>query len=436
MLFGVVMKIITDDGICLQKKDLDLIFKVEDENKMPKSIVDNYNSCKKDDELSFIYLKGSDTVRFLDDFWFVVSYNDFIDFEDRDIIQSNELDFHNLLEMRISYDKNKFLPKFIETDDPMDRFWYQMYYFGYFPKREEIKNYPLEMQLLFNKVKDKRDIMAIRDGSFDFELPEKVYKPIKYSSKQLQQIYYEVLGDCLSFEDLKSVKDQLYAIFSRINYTPDVLSIIRKVLQINRFKKVDFINDELMDLVCALYGKKNKLEEVSGLIVDDLYAIGYSKFNKIESNVIFKNDIKIVKDVFHKILRSKLDDKTVEKLTHINYEMGEITRVTNKCDFKLNNFTAQKRDFFANMVSFIYLSPQAINYDYDFLKKAYEFLAGVSENFIKGLGYKEDYMNKYFIENFNISNQLLLFLYNEEDRCKLLCESINYFKMENEVEKD
>lgn len=430
------MKIIVDDGICLQKKDLDLIFKVVGDDKIPKCIVDNYNLREDNNELSFIHFKGEEVVQFLDDFWFVVSYNDFIDFENSDIIQSNELDFHNLLEMRISYDKNKFLPKFIETDDSMDKFWYQMYYFGYFPKREEIKDYPLDMQLLFNKVKDKRDIMSIRDGFFDFELPENVYKPIKYSSKQLQRIYYEVLGDCLSFEDLKPLQNQFYTIFSRIDYTPEILGIIRKVLQINRFKKVDFINDGLIDVLCALYGKKNKLEEVSGFIVDDLYAIGYKKFDKFDSNVIFKNDIKIVKDVFHKILRSKLDDKVIEKLTHINYEMGEIARVTNKCDFKLNNFTAQKRDLFANMVSFIYLSPQAINYDYDFLKKAYEFLAGASDDFIKGLGYKEDYMNKYFIENFNISNQLLLFLYNEKDRCKLLCESINYSKMENEVEKD
>ena len=33
-------------------------------------------------------------------------------------------------------------------------------------------------------------------------MPEEILKPVRYTKKQLQQIYYEVLGENLTFEEL------------------------------------------------------------------------------------------------------------------------------------------------------------------------------------------------------------------------------------------
>ena len=61
--------------------------------------------------------------------------------------------------MRVDNDQNKFLPEKKVYNNFLDALSDQMKYFNYVPNKDEIKNYPLEMQLLYNKV---TDILEIR----------------------------------------------------------------------------------------------------------------------------------------------------------------------------------------------------------------------------------------------------------------------------------
>ena len=178
--------------------------------------------------------------------------------------------------------------------------------------------------MLYNKVIDIIDLRDYNCGSSKLKLPKEIIKPVYYSKKQLQQIYYEVLSDNLSFEELKPYHRQLYSIFTKIDYTPDILEMIRKIILLHKYNTVDFINDELLDILLHIEGQKTKFQESTMFLIDYLYAIGYNNFENFESKIILENDLKIVKKIIDFIGRVNLEDKYIEQLSKYNYVLANI----------------------------------------------------------------------------------------------------------------
>ena len=410
------MKIIVNDKIYIQKKDLELIFKTTNKEEIPNNIIKKYKENIEIKDISFIAFEDKKEIDFLNEFWFVVNYRDIIDFDQLESVDYYFKDLQNLRKMRVEHDKNKYLPESKLYDNLLDAYINQFNYFNYIPSKEEAKNYPLEFQLLYNKVKDVKELDYFKMGVSKLELPEEVFRPVRYSKKQLQQIYYGVLSENLTFEELKPYEKQLYCIFSRIDYTPDILNIIRKIMIINRNNTVDFINDGLLDIILRIEGKSSKFEESTMFLIDYLYAIGYNKFEDFDSRVILEKDLKIIKNVINYITRVNLEDRYIDKLANYNPTLADITRTFKKC-----NYSSQESRFvidaFCNMAVFVYFRPNTINYDYKFLEYAYDYLKNNSTELIKSMGYEIDRFdtaNEHFVDNFNRANNLLLGLYNEK----------------------
>lgn len=410
------MKVITNNRIYIQKKDLELIFEITNSEKIPSNIIKKYEENINIKDLDFMSFEDRKEIDFLNSFWFIINYSDIIDFNEIEIIDYYYRDLQNLREMRIEFDKHKFLPEEKHYANFFDLLIAQVDYETYMPNKNEVKKYPLDFQLLYNKVSDVMELNYFKNGQSKLELPEEIFKPVRYTKKQLQQIYYEVLGEDLSFEELKPYEKQLYSIFTRINYTPNILDMIRKIMIINRYNTIDFINDDLLNIILRIEGKKNKFEESTSDLINYLYAIGYNKFENFDSKIILEKDLKIIKRIIDYIGRANLEDKYIEKLSNYNYILAEITRTLNKCNYSSNN-SRFVRDIFSNMVVFVYFNPNVINYDYEFLTYVYDYIINNSLEIIKFIGYdvrKMDIHNEHFVDNFNRANNLLIYLYNQK----------------------
>lgn len=180
---------------------------------MPLNIINKLqeNGDKKD--IDFIFFEDKNEISFLNNFWFVIDYNDIIDFDELEIWEYYCPDLQSLRKMRVCYDKYKFLSDNRFYSSYIDFRLETLSYFAYIPDKNKAKNYPLDFQLLYNKVTDVFELDYFKCGTSDLELPEEVFKPVIYSKKQLQQIYYEVLSENLTFEELKPYEKQLYSIF-------------------------------------------------------------------------------------------------------------------------------------------------------------------------------------------------------------------------------
>lgn len=200
---GDFMKIITNNRIYIQKKDLELIFKATNDEKIPINIIKKYKEQLDAKDLDFILFEDLKEIDFLNSFWFIINYHDIIDFNDSEIIDYHYRDLQNLREMRVEYDKHKFLSEQKHYTNFFDMLFEQAHYETYIPNKNEVKNYPLDFQLLYNKVLDVKELQCFKNGQSKLELPEEIFKPVRYTKKQLQQIYYEVLSENLSFVELK-----------------------------------------------------------------------------------------------------------------------------------------------------------------------------------------------------------------------------------------
>lgn len=412
------MKIITSNGIYVQKKDIDLIFNVTDNQKIPNIIIEKYTANANIEDIGFIFFDDKDVIKFLNNFSFIVNFNDFINLNFGEFTDFYFDDLQKLRKMRVANDQNKFLPEKKVYNNFLDAWLDQMKYFNYVPNKDEIKNYPLEMQLLYNKVIDILEIRAFNGGVSGLEVPEEVLKPVRYSKKQLQRIYHEVLSEELSFEELKPYEKQLYSIFSRIDYTPEILNIIRKIMLINRQNTIDFINDDLLDLILHIEGKNSKFEHSTWSLIDYLYTIGYNKFENFDSRIMLENDIKIIKNTVNFLAGAKLDNKGIDKLSQYNYVLTEIIKVLKSCNYSPYS-SKFIREVISNMASYIYLKPNAINNDFDFLAYVYEYITNHIPEILKFMGYdgkKADSHNGNFVDNFNRANSILIYLYNEKNK--------------------
>lgn len=410
------MKIVTNNRIYLQKKDLELIFKSTNHEKIPNNIIEKYKENIDIQDFGFIFFEEKKEIDFLNNFWFIINYNDIIDFNDLELIDYYYRDLQNLRQMRIKNDKYKFLPEKKHYTNFMDMFIEKMRYDCYLPNKDEAKNYPLDFQLLYNKVSDVMELKYFKNGQSKLELPEEVLKPARYSKKQLQQIYYEVLSEDLTFEELKPFEKQLYCIFSKINYTPDILDIIRKIMIINRYNTLDFINDDLLNIILRIEGEKTKFEASTMFLIDYLYTIGYNKFENFDSKIALEKDLKIIKKIIDNIGYANLEDKYIDKLSKYNYILAEITRTLKKCNYSSNN-SEVVRDIFSNMMVCVYFNPNIINYDYDFLSYTYDYIKNNTLEILNFTGYNINRMyshNEHFVDNFNRANNLLIYLYNQK----------------------
>lgn len=410
------MKIITNNRIYVQKKDLELILKATNNEKIPNNIIERYKEKIDLKDLEFIFFEVREEIDFLNSFWFIINYNDIIDFNDLEITDYYYKDLQKLREMRVEFDKHKFLPEKKCYTNFFDMLFDQAHYECYIPNKDEVENYPLEFQILYNKVSDVMELKDFKNGQSKLELPEEIFKPVRYTKKQLQRIYYEVLGEDLSFEELKPYEKQLYCIFTKINYTPNILDMIRKIMIINRYNTIDFINDDLLNLVLHIEGKKTKFEEATSDLIDYLYAIGYNKFENFDSKIILEKDLKIIKKIIDYISRVNLEDKYIEELSNYNYILAELIRTLNKCNYSSNN-SRIVRDVFSHMTVFVYFNPSVINYDYDFLIYVYDYINNNILDIVKFMGYdlvRMDIHNEHFVENFNKANSLLIYLYNQK----------------------
>lgn len=410
------MKIVTNNGVYLQKKDLELIFETTENNLIPNALIEKYKENMQTRDLDFIFFENKEVINFLNSFSFVINFNDYINLNWSELIDYYFDDLQKLRKMRVENDKNKFLSENKVYDNFLTYWKDKMDYFNYIPSKNEIKNYPLEMQLIYNKVTDIFEIRSFNCGLSDMQVPEDVFKPVRYGKKQLKQIYYEVLSEELSFEELKPYEKQLYCIFSRINYTPELLNIIRKIMFINTNNSIDFINDDLLDLILHIRGKENKFEQSTMYLIDFIYAIGYNKFENFDSRIILENDIKIIKNVINFIAGEKLSEKVINKLSQHNYELAEIIKVLKACNYSPYD-PKLLSDIFSNMIAYVYMNPNAINNDYNFLVYAHKYITNNLSKIIKFMGYdqkKTDGCNQQFVDEFNRANSLLGYLYKQE----------------------
>ena len=182
------MKITTNKGIFIQKKDLELIFLITDKDKIPINIINKLHENINMKDLDFMFFEDKNEIFFLNNFWFVINYNDIIDFDESEIIDYYFLDLQNLRKMRINYDKYKFLPEKKVYSSCIDLMVDEMSYFNYIPNKNEAKKYPIDFQLLYNKVTDIMELNHFKHGTSNLNIPEEIFKPVRYGKKQLQQI--------------------------------------------------------------------------------------------------------------------------------------------------------------------------------------------------------------------------------------------------------
>lgn len=417
------MKINVNDKIYIQKKDIGLIIAYIGEEKIPKSIIEIYKAKTNLNELDFIEFNNQNEIDFLNSFWFIIDYIDFKDFSDFEITDYMRKDLETLREMKFEYEiKGMFNNNKVYSNN-----WDLLFEKFAFPSNAEAKKYPLNIQLLYNKLFDFDTIEKFKSGCIKLEVPEYVNSPIYYTKRQLQKIYYEVLTNDLSFEELKPIEKQLYSIFSRMNYNSDILNIIRKLMKLNEHTSLEFIQDDLLDLLLHLMGKKSKLEQLSMFLIDYLYCIGYNKFEEFDSKIILEMDLRKIKKTIRFIMAYKPDEYFINELSKYNYQLAEIINILKKYGFSDDGKSSILiNDIFLNMIVFVYFKSDLFNNDFEFMKEVYEYLNDNIEYVIEFVGYGNKYrdLDDDFIKYFNNANKLLIDLYNKKDNIKMIVQKI------------
>ena len=409
-----IVKIINNDKIYVQKKDLELIFKSTDSIQIPSKIAEIYKENIDKNDIDFITFSEKNIIDYLNKFWFIINYTDYVNISLLESVHFYIEDLQKLRTMRIEYDKHKFFKEEKFINDWFDYFLYEGEYIYYIPNRVECKKYPIDFQLLFNKIMDILELNHYKSGNSKLKLPEEVQKPIYYTKKQLQKIYYEVLSENLSFVELKPYEKQLYSIFTRIDYSPNILEIIRKIIILNKYNTINFIDDNLLDLLLHITGNKSKFQEDSFCIIDYIYAIGYNNFENFESKIVLENDLKIIMKIIDYIGRVELKDVYIERLSKYNHVLAEIVRAMKKSEYSFEKSFCVN-DIFLNILTYIYFNPNIINYDYDFIIEVYNYIDSHEKEIVNYIGYdinKNNQFHKSFVKIFNVSNSLLIHLYN------------------------
>lgn len=99
-----------------------LIFKTTHNEKIPNNIINKYKENINIRDLDFIFFEDRSEVAFLNSFWFVINYDDIIDFNKSEIANYYLKDLYKLQNMRVEYDKHKFLPEEIQYTNLLELF--------------------------------------------------------------------------------------------------------------------------------------------------------------------------------------------------------------------------------------------------------------------------------------------------------------------------
>lgn len=150
-------------------------------------------------------------------------------------------------------------------------------------------------------------------------------------------------------------------------------------------------------------------------LINIIYVLGYNKFSEFESKIILEKDIYLIKNAISNISYSRLDNTSLEVLRKYDDVLANIVIVLQQVN--KNRKVECIYEIFLNSLVFIYLKPEVINYDYDFLYYVYDYLSAHAIEFINFTGYKGVNIFNFgdsFINNFNYANNLLLKLYEEK----------------------
>ncbi len=416
------MKIRTKDKLYVQLKDIELILLSYKQEEIPQNILKVFNSHQTQDINEFIAFTSAEDIEFLDSIWFILNYNEFMDFTDYEIVNYRMDELTTLRRMRKEFDmkQHRYLKEHKEFDNNFDRMLYEWTQDLYLPGYTESKKYPLDFRQLYNKVEDYQLLMRIKDGTYKLNIDDDFLKPISYSKKQLQRIYYEVLGESLSFEELKPIERELNIIFRRIDYTPEIITIIRQLIEINRYNTLEFIQDDMLDMLLKLSRRKTKFQEMSSFVIDYLYAIGYNNFNDHDSKIILERDLKRLKSTIRFILSNRPDDDFIYTLSKYNPMLSELIDILRKIDIKEQNNIKRIHliDVLLNMGVFVYFRPEAVEYDLNYLFEVSQFIQEHKDEVLREVeyDYKDIYKEKEFVKYFTNSNKILLNLYrNKKD---------------------
>lgn len=410
------MKIITPKGIYIQKKDLELIFLTTDKEEIPSNIINTFRKKINIKEENFIFFRNTEEVSFLDKFWFIVNFFDIMNYNESDSMDNYFQDLQSLRKTRIDYDKFNFSSGKKIFNSYINLIVDEMRYFNYIPTKNEAKKYPINFQLLYNKVSDIMLLNHFKGGNSDLKLPKGIYDCVHYTKKELEQIYSEVLNKDLSFYELEPYSKQLYRIFSRIDFSRDIGKVINKLILFNKFHSTDFVKTDLLNILTYIANKRKKQKPSPNFLMDFLYVAQFDKFNNNEAKIALEKDIRTIKRVINYLLNSKPSDKYLEQLSTHNCNLAKIIKATKSCEY-LSAGSKTTRDIFLNMLAFVFLNPTTIHFDYNFLNKVYKYLTTNELLLLNHMDYNLDkakVCDDVLAENFNKSNSLLLFLYNKK----------------------
>ena len=353
-------------------------------------ILDNYNESCIPDEIKaikhlnnskFIELKNSISIQFVLNDKNIIKLNDFVDMSCSEVHSFFKVEKDNL-ENYINNNLYNTIPRPLEdstnnkkktSDNKFDLLGAilnaiadnNIYDIDYVTNN--YKRYPLELRNTLYKYLNIKNVQDELFNNKDNIYLTKGILNFHYSKKELQKIYYEILSDSLTKEELYPIKSQLYTIFTRINYTPEIQDIIISINRLNKNNNISFINDNLMQSLLRMYGFKSKFEQSVSYLYEDIYVIGY-KYLLLDSARMLEIDIERIKN----FLRNNCTEQTIKEIKCYNLELCNIIKILIK--FNMFNVDKIKREIIYIVCSYFYLKIDTFDYSYDHLYEIIEFV--------------------------------------------------------------
>ena len=386
-------------------------------------ILDNYNeinipyeikTIKHPDNNKFIELRNLISIQFVLSDKNIIKLNDFVDMSNLEVHSFFKVEKDNL-EKYIYDNLYDTIPRPLEAstnnkqnmcnnildlvsyvlDAIVDNNIYDVEYVT-----NNYKKYPLELRNILYKYLNIKNVQEELFNTKDNICLTQEILTFHYSKKELQKIYYEILSDNLTKEELYPIKSQLYTIFTRINYTPEIQDIIISINRLNKDNDISFINDDLMQSLLKMYGFKTKFEQSAYSLYKDIYVMGY-KYLSLDSARMLEVDIERIKN----FLKENCTERAIKEIEKYNLELCNIIKLLIK--FNLLNINKIKKEIIYIMCAYFYLKIDVFDYSYDCL---YEIINYAYNNL------QIDYIDKkMFLNNniyaFNVSASIFEYLY-------------------------
>ena len=364
------MLLIINEKVYIQP--IDIRFILDNYNEI--SIPDEIKTIKHPDNNRFIELRNLISIQFVLSDKNIIKLNDFVDMSNLEVHSFFKVEKDNL-EKYIYDNLYDTIPRPLEayannkrnaTDNILDRVSYildavvdnNIYDVEYVTNN--YKKYPLELRNILYKYLNIKNVQEELFNTKDNICLTQEILTFHYSKKELQKIYYEILSDNLTKEELYPIKSQLYTIFTRINYTPEIQDIIISINRLNKDNDISFINDNLMQSLLKMYGFKTKFEQSAYSLYKDIYVMGY-KFLSLDSARMLEVDIERIKN----FLKENCTGRAVKEIEKYNLELCNIIKLLIK--FNLLNINKIKKEIIYIMCAYFYLKIDVFDYSYDCL---------------------------------------------------------------------